>query len=397
MARVINTTTGENTARFGFRGTDLGYFTRTNHGYVLATFGDTFEQPMPGGPGWRSPVITRTHNADLDAGLKWDNAVGGDYAKQVVDYVHHSAEAARSTPGAGVTHIPNDVVHLPDGTYVLSAHVVKDWNRAGRSSWQTWCNRLFMSAQRDAEHWENTPVLEFWNDGEFSKFQNMTLVLWHDGYLYAFGTEQGRTDDGGIYLMRVAWENWHNRAAWEFWGWTGTAWEFGTGHASPILVPTVPGTPIGEINAQVIDGQVVLAYIDYGIGFVTRTALHPAGLWTDPQVHATDGDIPRFYAPSVHPYSTLERPYAHVSQWTADFYGTKFYALDPLTSAAPPAPEAGDDEPLPAEPVTEGDGTPLCRDLSALTAAELADVLTATTSVSADELAAELTARGFGQ
>lgn len=395
MARYINTTTGSATAPFGFRGTDLGYFALTNHGYCMSVFGDTFDNPMPGGPGWRSPVILRQSNRDLDKGLKWDNAVGGARAKQVVDYKHHSASTANTTRYAPFTIIPNDIVHLPDGTYLMSTFVVRSWQRSGAHSWVTWGNKFYTSADKHGENWAPATFadlggrpMQFDNDPAqgWRFFQNASLVVHPDGYLYMFGTESGRTDGGGIYLARVKWQDWNHLFKWEFWGWTGTKWQWGTKAPSPILMPTLPGRAIGELNAQLIEGVVVLAYVDYGVGAVTRTATHPAAVWTDAQLHATQADTPNLYAPSVHPYSTLAKPYAHISQWTKDFYGSKFYALEPLR------------DPRPVEPDTEN-GTAedtnlkLCTSVDNLTAAELADLLTADTSIDAGELAVELAKR----
>ena len=61
--RKIGRTTGDGaSSHLGVRGTDLGYLTKTNHGYVIATFGDTSDGYFPGEPGWRSPVMLRTSN-----------------------------------------------------------------------------------------------------------------------------------------------------------------------------------------------------------------------------------------------------------------------------------------------------------------------------------------------
>ena len=397
MAHYINTTTGEATARFGFRGTDLGYFTLTNHGYVLSTFGDTFDNSMPGGSGWRSPVILRQSNRDLDAGLKWDNAVGGARAKQALPYEHASKDTAYNTKDAPFTVIPNDVVHLPDGTYLMSAHHVRSWDRHGDASWLTWCNRFYISREKHAENWEvakwTTPGLagkpmQFNNDAaqEWRKFQNATFVLWDDGYLYMFGTESGRTNGGGIHLARVKWDKWHDLNAWQLWGWQNDQWTWGARVATAILSPTLPKGAIGEINAQIIDGVVVLAYCDFGIGAVTRTAVRPDSVWTDPQIHATQLDTPNLYAPSVHPYSTLAKPYMHLSQWHSKFYGCKFYALPALRDPRPVAPDN-------YSGTVEGTDAAVCTDVSGMDAAELADLLTKDTDVSAEDLAAELVKR----
>jgi len=76
-AGYVKDLTGEETARFGFRGTDLGFTARTNHGYCITIFGDTFDQPVPqNSTGWRSPVGLRQSNADIQNGIRWDNCIG---------------------------------------------------------------------------------------------------------------------------------------------------------------------------------------------------------------------------------------------------------------------------------------------------------------------------------
>lgn len=384
MAQHIGKTTGEGrTSQWGVRGTDLGYLTRTNHGYVLGTFGDTFSTPMPSREGWRSPVILRTHNADLDSGIRWDNAVGGAQARQAVEYARQSKADALVREAGGYTQIPNDVIHLPDGRYIMSAFVVRSWDRHGPASWLTWSNRFYVSTETHAEHWAPAKnrdtgmgqvTLPNW--GEWSKFQNASFVLVGD-YLYMFGTQSGRYDDGGIYLARVRWEDWDRPSRWERWGWTGSEWRWGTAHASPILGPSRAGAPIGEVNARVIEGQVVLTYMDYGVGAtVTRTAVAPDSVWTAPQAHVTAAELPRLYAPALHPYSTLERAYAHVSQWTDAYYGCHLHRLAPLASAAPIAPAEG----------LEGTNTEPAADLTKLDAEDLAAILTSETDVTAEEL-----------
>ena len=391
MAQHIAKTTGEGrTSQWGVRGTDLGYLTKTNHGYVLGTFGDTFSTPAPSSEGWRSPVILRTHNADLDSGIRWDNAVGGDTARQAVEYVRQSKADAMAREAGGYTQIPNDVIHLPDGRYVMSTFVVRSWDRHGPAAWLTWSNRLYVSTETHAEHWSPAKnrdtgmgQVTFPNLREWSKFQNMSMVLW-DGHIYAFGTQSGRYDGGGIYLARVKWEDWDRPSRWQFWGWTGTAWQWGTAHASPILGPSRPWAPIGEVNARVIEGQVVLTYMDYGVGaVVTRTAVAPDSVWTNPQAHVTAAELPRLYAPALHPYSSLGKAYAHISQWTDDYYGCHLYRLAPLASAAPISPAEG----------LEGTNREPAADLSKLDAETLAAILTSETDVTAEELLAALQAR----
>lgn len=348
MTMLISKTTGEQTSRFGFRGTDLGYFTLTNHGYVIATFGDTFDSDKPGGSGWRSPVMLRSSNKNLEAGIRWDNAVGGGRAKEVISYTHHSAATARTVKDAAFTHIPNDMIHMPDGRFLLSTFSVRDWeNSTPGGSWNTWANCLWVSNEQHAENWDRAmwsdlrAPIQFNNDPAqgWDKFQNATLVL-RDGYLYMFGTQAGRWKGGGVYLARVRADKWETLAAWEFWSWTGSMWAWKPWMESKpgmILSSRHPGGAIGEINVREIEGVLVLSYIDYSIAggaLVTRTAMAPDKVWTAPQIHAGQAQIPALYAPALHPYSTLAKPFAHVSQWHSSAYQSSLYQLDPIARPA---------------------------------------------------------------
>lgn len=397
VAQLISTTTGDATERFGFRGTDLGYFAPTNHGYVTSIFGDTFNGARPGSGGWRSPVILRTSNRDLDKGVKWDNAVGGARAKEAVPYTHQSKSDAMAREGDGFTNIPNDMVHLPDGRWLLSTFAVRSWDSQGEGgSWLTWANHFWTSTDTHGENWSharwvdlnNRPMKFDNNDGQgWDKFQNCSLVLWDDGYLYMFGTQSGRYKGGGIYLARVKWQDWARLGAWQFWTWTGSQWawkQWSTCKPGKILSTALPGGAIGEINAQVIDGVVVLAYADYSISggaVVTRTAVHPANVWTAPQIHATQRDIPALYAPSIHPYSTLDKPYAHVSQWNSNIYGCRFYSLDALRKPDGVAQSGRDGDTVEGTNVATE-----CVDLKRLTPEQLAEVLTSETSITPEQL-----------
>lgn len=210
--------------------------------------------------------------------------------------------------------------------------------------------------------------------------------------------------DGAIYLRRAHWQHLCNDSAWEFWRWDGKAWGWSkTDNPTAILRPTVKGTAIGEVNAQVIEGVLVLAYLDGPLGAVTRTSLKPDGVWSKPQVHATMLTAPNLYAPSVHPYSTLAKPFMHLSQWynnlpnKGSFYGSRLWSMAPLADPRPVKdPEPVEPE-VPAEPDTpvdvgDEDGQ-VCPDLSDMSAQELAELLTRDTDVNPAELAAALQSR----
>ena len=98
--------------------TDLGVMARTPSGRILAVFGDTFRQPRVGGDDWRAPVALFSDTKNLDDGIVWSEAAGGDrsYARQLWPYDHHG-------PAGESTVLPSDVITIGDAMYLhASAH-----------------------------------------------------------------------------------------------------------------------------------------------------------------------------------------------------------------------------------------------------------------------------------
>ncbi|MBB1033172.1 DUF4185 domain-containing protein [Dietzia sp. CQ4] len=338
MARLVKELTGPNeTGRWGAAATDLGYPAVTNHGYTITIFGDTFVDRV-GGADWRSPVGFRQSNPDIENGIRWDNAIGGAHAKQMINYQHRGTVSAGQLPD-GFTNIPNDLIHLPDGRYIMTTFAIRSWDpiTAG-GSWATFHSRLWTSTDAHAENWGRTRDLEanrenfdFPNTGEWSHFQNNTMLMFPgEPWVYIYGTNEGRWNGGGIHLMRVDWRSMWNRSTYEFWGRDGGgvwAWRRG-GFTTPILTPTLPNNAIGELSAQVINGRVVLSYCDGVLGAITRTSPRPEGVWTLPAIQVTAAQQPALYAPAIHPYSSLGRAQMLLSAWPQVngqtlYYGTR--------------------------------------------------------------------------
>lgn len=345
MATFVKELTGNETARFGFRGTDLGFTARTNHGYCISIFGDTFDQPVPdNGTGWRSPVGLRQSNSDIQNGIRWDNCIGGDWAKKMIPYDPVDDETARNVPGQPRTEIPNDLIHLPDDRYIMTTFGVRDWAdpRTGGipspgDSWRTWYSRLWTSTETHAEDWYRTWNLEtdrenmdFWNADLWSHFQNNSMIMWPgEPMVYIYGTNEGRWKGGGIHLMRVPWDQMWRPSQYTFWGQDGAgAWGWRQhGPSTPILLPPTPDDRIGEISAQVIEGKAVLSYVNGRFGAVTVTAPYPTGFWSVFKVQVSHQQAGFQYAPVVHPYSTLGNAQILLSQWISTPAGSTYYGV----------------------------------------------------------------------
>lgn len=313
------------TTRFGFEGTDLCFMWRNAKGYTHSLHGDTFDNhcPEPGwnGGGWRSPVSLRTSNADLLRGIRWDNAVGGARAAQIIPY-RHVTEPVPAPAGEAFTHIPNSGLQLPDGDTVVSTFAVRDWaTDPATTTWSTNFAALWVSHDPDAEWYQPSPIITFPSAHPWYRFfQNQSMILWGN-HVHVFGTPAGRSNDGGIYLMRHHWAGLAVENGWEFWGYTGGAWRWGRQSPTPILLAadnSVPGNKIGELNAQIVQGRIVLMYTDYSIGStVSRIASAPDAPWTPAQPQVSLVVAPLHYAPGIHPLSTLADVHFGLSQWIA--------------------------------------------------------------------------------
>lgn len=404
------------TGQWGARATDLGYMTQTNHGWVMALFGDTFVDKVRG-TDWRSPTAFRTHNSDIQNGIRFDNAVGGTHAKQIIDYHHGGKPEAGELPD-GFTNIPNDMVHLPNGLYLMSTFAIKSWDPiTPGKSWATFHSRFWQSTETNAEVWTRTwdnegrhQNFDFPNSGIWSHFQNVSFLKYaNEPWLYIYGTNEGRWLGGGIHLMRVPFDKWNVRSAYETWGMDQNkhwAWRpVSTGITTPILLPTpvkigpivINAGRIGEINAQFIDGQVVLTFWDETIGAVSRVSPRPEGLWSDPKFHARPD---AGYSPCVHPYSHIGNAEMLISQWKPDdsYYGTKQYHAD-LTPVNPKMQKSAalraTDERLSVE---EGDYQgDLSRNLSLLDADDIAALLSENSDYLTQEEALLLVNGKFGE
>lgn len=364
MSRLIHTSAGFGgeevgpTDRFGVRGTDLGYLFVGGRGqWVGGVFGDTFDKTdphaptPPGGDHWRSPVLGRSGNRDvLDRGIIWDSFVGAGsgMAREIFPYRHVGA-AGRFHAGNfdAFTIIPNDVIQLPDSSYVGMGFRVRDWSSGPTQGMcRTISNAWFVSEDEQAEHWhpavnEDTGAgsrqaardsapdrLYEWGSRENRNryFQNSTFVMVPgEDNLYVFGSREGRklgfgSEADGVYLRRARWDRCLSHSGWEYFGWSGGRWRWGTDvWPTPLFRPVTPGGHIGELNAQVVGGRVVLTYVDTVLGAVALTAGRPDGAWSAPTVIVSRRQSPCLYAPSVHPWTTdLQDAYLHLSTWQSE-------------------------------------------------------------------------------
>lgn len=288
------------TTRFRMEATDLGVPTVTPDGRMLFIFGDTFEDACVGCGFWRSPVGLYSTSTDLNAGVQWSGAVGGETAEQLWDYQHDNPEYS--------TILPSDIITIGTTMYL---HVMANQG-LGNVVWTG-----IWRSDDNGGTWVDTGT-RFPADLHGGLFQLLTWAEGDDGYVYVFSTEFTRSKP--IILHRVPTENILDPAAYEPWGYLNGAWSWGNAPT-----PVLDGR-FGELCLRPIEGKWVLTWFnegDYridGILMDTPTSnLHEAYratlLWGTSWGDEDDSHVAQLYGGYIIPGSTIDELHLAVSQW----------------------------------------------------------------------------------
>jgi hypothetical protein len=331
-------------ARYGIWGTDVGTMwdngiaddptTPINEHQVLIAFGDTFGGPNMTGT-WRLNTLFRSSDLTLADGLsvpdgQWlnGNMFGGsplwqsNYARQII-----LPERLPAGLPAGVTLIPTAGISVPTpgtqfgATQYLSFMSVKQWGAAGQ--WTTNYSAIAYSTD-NGENWYVAPQSVRMNDAWSgnANFQQAAFVRPGDGYVYSYGTPNGR--QGAAYISRVVEKDILDVSKYEYYsagtagGWFGigatpAGWYknqpakataiFG-GAEQGACGATKPGSQVSEFSVQYNKTlkKYVAMYGDQSNNIVIRTSDTPQGNWSEAKVLMTQqpGGI---YAPMMHPWS----------------------------------------------------------------------------------------------
>lgn len=305
--------TTDTAATWKVTGADLGIMWDNGQGQILTAFGDTFGNwtgPGGGGSDWRSNVLLRSSDKDLSDGMSFDSAVTGP-----------NGEAAELIPskkqnGVEMTTIPTAGISV--GTRQYMAYMsVKEWGPAGQ--WWTNYSRIAYSDDNgatwnstDGPTWENTATASTWDDptGTQDPFQ-MVAFAKRDGYVYMFGTPNGRL--GAVSVARVAQNDMLDKNAWRYWD--GKAWSAGPDTiAAPIVAPMNSELSV-QYNAYT--GKWLMVTLDGKAEgtMLLRTADNPEGPWSEGQGIANAQDYPGLYGGFIHPWSSGPDLYIAMSQW----------------------------------------------------------------------------------
>lgn len=320
VERMAAVTGPEITTKFRMEATDLGIPITTADDRILCIFGDTFEEAYVGGGFWRSPVGLYADPDSVDTGITWTSAVGGETAKQLVDYAHDD--------GTLSTILPADVI-VVDGVMYL-------WVMVNAGLGNVLHTEIWTSKD-SGESWERTTKM-FAKQHMGGLMQQCTWALDDTGdYVYLLTT--GFQRDKTAIAARVLANQILEPSAYEVYQGDGT-W----GSNNPVEI--IPGQ-VGEMCLRRIEGSWVLTWFNAGDYRVdarkadTLVGLHEAssvtllhgGSWD----HESDDTVAQLYGPYMLPGSSLTTLHLLVSQWNTDhgwpYHVEQFKIMNPFAQS----------------------------------------------------------------
>jgi Domain of unknown function (DUF4185) len=326
--------------RFAVWGTDVGTMwdngipddptTPINEHQVLIAVGDTFSGANMTGA-WRANTLFRSSDTNLADGMsipdgQWfnGNMFGGaplsspTTARQII--LQNELPAGLAT---GVTLIPTAGISLPTpgtqfgATQYLSFMSVKQWGSPGQ--WATNYSAIAYSTD-NGENWKIAPSSVRLNSpySGNDNFQQAALVMGSDGYVYSYGTPNGR--QGAAYVSRVLPQDILNVSKYQYYnkGTAGWFWSTPAGwytnapsQATPVFGQdggacgvANAGNTVSEMSVQYNKqlNKYVVLYGDQFNNIVIRTSDTPQGTWSTATTILTqqNGGI---YAPMMQPWS----------------------------------------------------------------------------------------------
>ncbi|MHA0289190.1 DUF4185 domain-containing protein [Mycobacterium sp. C3-094] len=345
--------------RFSVWGTDVGTMwdngmvddpsTPYNEHQVLIAVGDTFSGANMTGRHIFNTLF-RSSDRDLSDGITIPNGewFTGNYfggapldgpvnARPIINPQRWLPNSVTMIPTAGVSVNVPVTEDTPFGTIQYVSYMsVSKWGSAGR--WTTNYSAIGYSVD-NGENFTIDPNSIRYNSflSGNKNFQQSAFVKGDDGYIYVYGTPNGR--QGAAYLSRVAPEDILDPSKYEYYkaakkSWLGSSpagWVKGNPSAATAIIGksggflgfTKPGYTVSEMSVQYNDylGKYIVLYGDQNNSIVMRTADTPEGVWSDATVLMTQqpGGI---YAPMLHPWSpstegTGSDLYFNLSLWSS--------------------------------------------------------------------------------
>ena len=286
----------------------------TPDGRLFTIQGDTANTMGPsGGPG--DPRL-----ADKDGGR--NNIVFwkmDDHGKWVVDEVVKQPFPAAQYPKG----VEGDISTIPTSTFNVGKDMyasvmnVKNWNN---NTWETRSSTLFKSTD-NGRSWE--PVgLTFQNEGQQHNqpLQVQSYAPNDDGYVYMYGTQDGRTNDG-MHVARVLAGDIGNQSEYQYWDGHGFSKTQDANTSPPVLTVPTNISGVGEPSVHFYENKALATFNDANGGVFTSSSTDGVN-WTVPQrVLGQLGSYGAFQSP----FSGGDTIDVTLSLWNP--YGTNLYSI----------------------------------------------------------------------
>ncbi|ULE31978.1 DUF4185 domain-containing protein [Mycobacterium sp. IDR2000157661] len=358
-ATVQNPLLANTLSRYSVYGTDLGIMWDNgipdnpltkdiNENQVLIAVGDTFAGPYMQGD-WRSNTIFRSSDIDLANGMEipdgqWYN--GNMFGGAPLGPTQYRARQVIFPEGlpAGITLIPTAGVSIPTpgsrfgAIQYVSFMSVTQWGAPG--SWTTNYSAIAYSDD-NGETFKVAPQTVRYNQPWTGNqnFQQSAFVRPGDGYVYMYGTPNGR--QGAAYVSRVPEKDILNLSQYEYyskgtaggwfgWGATPAGWHKNNPGAATSVFGVDqgacgvanPGNQVSEMSVQYNKSlnKYVVLYGDQFNNIVMRTSDTPQGTWSSAKVLMPQqaGGI---YAPMMHPWSPSTLGSGNDLYWNLSHWG----------------------------------------------------------------------------
>ncbi len=237
---------------------------------------------------WRSNTLARSSDRNPADGMVFNDFV--------TDRAGHAKELLPSLKrdGVEISTIPTGGVNVGGRNY-LAYMSVRHFGQPGQ-----WITNYSGVAYSDdcGQTWVGAPSACLPNTPGFDEKFQMIAYARRDGFVYAFGTPNGRFGDA--HVARVPEQRLLDTSAYEYWN--GKAWHRGgSANAAPIL----PG-PVGEVSVRydetLFSWQMMT--MDESCGaIIVLLAPQPTGPWGAPITVVTSKEYPHLYGGFLNPDS----------------------------------------------------------------------------------------------
>lgn len=298
----------------GLASTDLGIMWDAGDGRTLAAFGDSFACTGQGN-GWHSNALFYTDDVNPSNGVHIKGTVDGGRSGEFL-------RASLKIPGVEHTIIPTAGMEV-NGVQYMDFMSVKEWGNPGRWTTNyaqtakstdggvTWeMMDSTMRTNRHASKDARLPNMPEYRAGN-ENFQMLAFAKppadAADGYVYAFGTPNGRS--GSAHLARFSAADFPNFDTAEYWN--GSGWATGINSARPVF-----GSNVSELSVQYNQHLGAwLALYETPSGIVLRKAETPQGPWTDPTTLVSKTKVPDLYGGYMYPHQVDNNLYWVATTW----------------------------------------------------------------------------------